>query len=223
MGYLSHIEIGFSFFMYLEMKKLKHDSTGEKPSFLLYGVDCRSPTEAALMPPSDATVKDLDIADYREQVVMTLSSARETAVQARRKAQGRYKRNYDKKAKCSSFKVGDWVFVRFPQEESGHLRKLSCPWHGPPYRIISLSGPDACVSSYYHLSRVKLSPPNLPAGFYWYGGKKKCLGHIPKWVDQLLQDEDTNPSTSVDKEETAKENSDEETQGSWERGLLITK
>ncbi len=29
--------------------------------------------------------------------------------------------------------------------------------------------------------------------------------------------------TSVDKEETAKENSDEETQGSWERGLLITK
>ncbi len=107
MGYLSHIEIGFSFFMYLEMKKLKHDSTGEKPSFLLYGVDCRSPTEAALMPPSDATVKDLDIADYREQVVMTLSSARETAVQARRKAQGRYKRNYDKKAKCLSFKVGE--------------------------------------------------------------------------------------------------------------------
>ncbi len=60
------------------------------------------------------------------------------------------------------------MFVRFPQEESGRLRKLSCPWHGHPYRITSLSGPDACVSSYYHLPRVKLSPPNLPAGFYWY-------------------------------------------------------
>ncbi len=62
---------------------------------------------------------------------MTLSSARETAVQGIRKAQGRYKRNYDKKAKCSSFKVGDCVFVRFPQEQSGRLRKLSRPWHGP--------------------------------------------------------------------------------------------
>ena len=27
-----------------------HNSTGEKPSFLLFGVDCRSPTEAALVP-----------------------------------------------------------------------------------------------------------------------------------------------------------------------------
>lgn len=29
-----------------------HESTGEKPSFLLCGHDCRSPTEAALFPPS---------------------------------------------------------------------------------------------------------------------------------------------------------------------------
>ena len=27
-----------------------HSSTGEKPSFLLYGMDCRSPTEAAHLP-----------------------------------------------------------------------------------------------------------------------------------------------------------------------------
>ncbi len=185
-------------------RNIPHDSTGEKPSFLLYGVDCRSPTEAALMPPSDVTMNDIDVADYREQVVLTLSSARETAVQAIRKAQGRYKHNYDRKAKCSSFKVGDWVFVRFPQEESGRLRKLSRPWHGP-YRITS---PDVCL--YYlkiHLSRVKLSPPNLPAGFYWYGGKKKCLGHIPKWVDQLLIDEEA--KETGDEEPAAEEHSDE--------------
>ena len=29
-----------------------HESTGEKPSFLLFGIDCRTPTEAALLPPS---------------------------------------------------------------------------------------------------------------------------------------------------------------------------
>ena len=30
-----------------------HTSTGEKPSFLLYGIDCRSPTEAAYLPTED--------------------------------------------------------------------------------------------------------------------------------------------------------------------------
>ena len=34
---------------------------------------------------------------------------------------------------------------------------------------------------------MKLCPPNLPAGFYWYGGNKKSLGHIPKWVDEMLK------------------------------------
>jgi hypothetical protein len=28
-----------------------HDSTGEKPSFLLFGTDCRTPSEDVLLPP----------------------------------------------------------------------------------------------------------------------------------------------------------------------------
>ena len=175
-----------------------HESTGEKPSFLLYGVDCRTPTEAALLLPSDATIRDLDLADYREQVVLTLQSARDLAVRAIKKAQDRYKRHYDTGARCTSFKIGDWVFVRFPQEETGRLRKLSRPWHGP-YRITTLSGPDVCVTGVYHpdskmkihMSRVKLSPQGLPTGFYWYGGNRKSLGHVPTWVDGILQNDST--------------------------------
>ena len=30
-----------------------HESTHEKPSFLLFGLDCQSPTEAALLPPRE--------------------------------------------------------------------------------------------------------------------------------------------------------------------------
>ena len=110
-------------------------------SFLLYGVDCRSPTQAALLPPSDVTVQSLDVADYREQVVYTLSTTRKMAVQAIRRAQGGYKRSYDRKARCRSFKIEDWVFVRFPQDETGKCRKLSRPWH-VPYRVTALSDPD---------------------------------------------------------------------------------
>ena len=55
-----------------------HDSTGEKPSFLLFGWDCRSPTEAALLP-VDESVQYTTVADYREELVHSLSSARQLA------------------------------------------------------------------------------------------------------------------------------------------------
>ena len=32
-------------------------------------------------------------------------------------------------------------------------------------------------------------PLYLPAGFYWYGGNKKSLGHTPSWVAELLIDD----------------------------------
>ena len=36
-----------------------HESTGEKPSFLLFGIDCRSPTESAFLPVNK--IKEVDI------------------------------------------------------------------------------------------------------------------------------------------------------------------
>ena len=47
-----------------------HESTGEKPSFLLFGIDCRSPTEAALLPPTPIQVTD--VSDCREELVFCL-------------------------------------------------------------------------------------------------------------------------------------------------------
>ena len=38
-----------------------------------------------------------------------------------------------------------------------------------------------------------MPPPNLPAGFYWYGGNKKSLGHTPSWVAELLIDDHALP------------------------------
>ena len=47
---------------------LQHDSTHEKPSFLLFGMDCRSPTEPAFLPA--ALPQPTDISDYREELMM---------------------------------------------------------------------------------------------------------------------------------------------------------
>ena len=41
-----------------------------------------------------------------------------------------------------------------------------------------------------HQSRVTECPPEFPAGFYWYGGKGHGPGRPPKWVEQLLSNED---------------------------------
>ena len=168
-----------------------HESTGEKPSFLLYGHDCHSPTEAALLPPGG--MEPVEVEDYREEMVLALSEGRALAVRSIRKAQQRYKRQYDKKAVPSNVRVGDWVFVYFPQQETGKMRKLSRPWFGP-FRVCSRDGPDVTVTRVYrpsepiqiHLTRVVPCPPCLPAGFYWYGSKCRSPDNPPKWVDALL-------------------------------------
>ena len=52
-----------------------HEATKEKPSYLLFGTDCRSPTEAAFLPIEP--VEYTDIAEYKEEIVLSLSSARD--------------------------------------------------------------------------------------------------------------------------------------------------
>ena len=80
------------------------------------------------------------------------------------------------------------VLGRFPADETDKNRKLSRPWHGP-YRIVAIRDPDITVSKIYfprdkqitiHQSRVKHCTTDFLAGFYWYGGKQRVQGKIPK-------------------------------------------
>ena len=169
-----------------------HDTTGEKPSFLLFGWDCRSPTEAALLPVT--STEPTTIEDYREELILTLSSARETALENIKKAQQQYKRSYDRKSDDYTYRVGDWVLIRFPSEETGRLRKLSRPWHGP-YRVTSCNETNITAVKVYfpledsiqvHQLRVKPCPTGFTAGYYWYGTKRKGPGRPPRWVQDVL-------------------------------------
>jgi len=174
-------------------RNVPHESTGEKPSFLMFGVDLRTPTEAALLPPTPLESGDID--DYREEVALSLSSARKLAADSIQRAQQKYRIAYDRKAKERNYRVGDWVLVKFPQEEKGKLKKLSRPWHGP-YRVVSRSDPDLTVSKVYypqegeiqvHQTRISPCPPHFPAGYFWYGSRRHSPGRPPKWVQNLLQ------------------------------------
>ena len=77
-----------------------------------------------------------------------LSSAQKFAAKANQEAQRRYKHQYDKSSTPPKYQIGGWVFVYFPSEETGRLRKLSWPWHGL-YRIISRDDPDVLLLPKY--------------------------------------------------------------------------
>ena len=63
--------------------------------------------------------------------MFSLTSAHQLAAQSVEKAQQRYKKYYDRHAKSVEYRVGDWIFIRFPAEKTGRNRKMSHPWHGP--------------------------------------------------------------------------------------------
>ena len=108
---------------------MPHEATQEKPLFLLFGVDCKSPIEATLLPPE--TLEPADVSDYREDLVLSLSTACTLAANSIKKTQRCYKAQYDKKTRPVNHRIRDWVLVRFPYEESGNQRKVSRSWHGP--------------------------------------------------------------------------------------------
>ena len=135
----------------------------------------------------------MDVDDYRQEMPLSLSSARDIAAASIQKAQGRYKKSHDKRCFTHQYKIGRWILIRFPQKKTGRKRKLSRPWHGP-YRVVSLRGPNVVASKVYfpdngtiqvHLSRVCGCPKEFPGGFYWYGGRQAGPGRPPRWLDSL--------------------------------------
>ena len=172
---------------------MPHDTTGEKPSFHLFGWDYKSPSEAAMLPPDGA--QPTAVADYRQELIESLSTARQTALHSISRSQKKYKKQYDRKSDSYQYRVGDWVLIHYPSEETGRLRKLSRPWHGP-YRITAYDSTSVTAVKVYFPREdavkvhLKPCPDALLAGYYWYGNKRKGPGRPPKWVEKILSDRD---------------------------------
>ena len=72
---------------------------GKSLNFLLFGVDCRSPTEAAYLPVGNMYATTM--ANYQEELMVSLSSAHNLAQKTIQQIQAKYKQNYD----CSARKT----------------------------------------------------------------------------------------------------------------------
>ena len=81
-----------------------HEDTGEKPLYLLFGFDCRSPTKATLLTPTPITATE--VTDYHRRLTESLAHARELAAVLIQKVQKCYKTQYGKKTRESRYNVG---------------------------------------------------------------------------------------------------------------------
>ena len=154
------------------------ESTRESPFFLLYGRDPRLPTETAVSHPT--TPYQVDISDYRTELIAQLSDAWETAHQNIHVAQHKQKCQHDKKSRDVKLNVGDRVMVHMKGTVKGKAWKFSRPYHGP-YRVITVTGTNAEVrlvddptadSIFVSLDRVKPCYPELP-DVSWTGHTKR--------------------------------------------------
>ena len=79
------------------------ESTRENPFFLLYGRDPSLPTETAV---SHLTIPyQVDLSDYRTELIAHLSDTWETAHQNIHIAQHKQKRQYDRKSRDVKLKI----------------------------------------------------------------------------------------------------------------------
>ena len=155
--------------------------SGRETFFSTVWFDYHHLTEAALLPPKSS--RPTDVSDYRKELVLSLSLARALPNKANIKSQSHQKPQYDKQAFSLKLRVGDWMFICFPEDKTGKLRKLSTPWRGP-YQIIDRNDPDISTKKLFfpdsamqvHQSRVQKYPSSFPKDVYFLKVEQCELG-----------------------------------------------
>ena len=115
------------------------ESTELTPFMLLHGREAVLPTQDALFP-----VTPIQGDHYLSELTEKLSSAWKLAQENIRKAQGKQKRCYDRRAKKVKYQVGDKVLLYMPATCTGELRKLALPNRGP-YLIKEIGSSGATI------------------------------------------------------------------------------
>ena len=130
----------------------------------MYGRDPRLPTGTILE--ESRTTYLIDMEDYRTELLINLTKARQLALESIKLAQEKQRTFYDLQTSCRlQYRVGDRVMVFMPSETTGKDRKLARPYHGP-YRVVNLTDTNA---------EVKLiEKPKEPSIFVALERLRKC-------------------------------------------------
>lgn len=142
------------------MRTHKNISTNETPYFLTYGRDCLFPDDLVSQSPRFSYNENETYGEkLQRQLIEVFAEARK---QLHKTAEQREKQ-YNKKTKPVTFKVGDQVLLHNPVFKKGLTPKLGYPWKGP-YQIVDqtspvnfkLQKPGTDKFSIVHANRLKL-------------------------------------------------------------------
>ena len=112
-------------------------STQHSPFFLLYGREMRLPIDTALIPKPTLAQ---DFRRHLSKVLQNLEISRKIAADNIRKAQEKYKEQYDKRSGMPTFQPADRVWLYCSKVPVGKAPKLHRKWVGPYF--ISQTGPN---------------------------------------------------------------------------------
>jgi len=111
------------------------ETTGYKPSYLMYLRDINLPIDLDFIQP---TSQLMDEPDYVTIMTERLATVYKKARLQIKYSQEQYKEQYDKNAKPHDFKVGDKVRIWTPTTKKGLSPKLSRPYKGP-YEVVRVT------------------------------------------------------------------------------------
>jgi hypothetical protein len=148
------------------------ESTGEKPSYLMFGRDVRLPMDVSLDPQPSTKIDPLD---YRAELITRLERAWSLARENILRAQQRQIANYRNTGSNREFQIGQQVWIYTPKVRKGTVRKFAKNWFGP-YRIIEKlsninyrvrSNGNQIVEQVVHIARMKpyFDPKDRPSPF----------------------------------------------------------
>lgn len=145
-------------------------STEYSPFFMLYGREMRLPVDTVLQP-KDHLPQDYKI--HLGRMLQNLETCRKLAKENIERAQQKYKHQYDKRAKPTTFRTAQRVWLYCTKVPTGRAPKLHRKWVGPYY--ITMMGPNNTfklrnaitnfeVKSLVHAMRLKpyYDPNNRP-------------------------------------------------------------
>ena len=130
----------------------QHSSTGYSPFYLMFVRQPRLAIDVCLDLEQVTESSGNEETSYIKSLRQRLSMAFELAVEASRKANGKQKKQYDRKARSAVLQPGDLVLVRLLAFQGKH--KLSNRWEKEPYIVVSQPDPSIPV----HLVKLEKGP-----------------------------------------------------------------
>lgn len=158
------------------------ESTQLSPFMILFGRECKLPIDTELIPPSSKTTTSNQTL---ERIMYNFDVTRKIAKENIQASQGKYKAQYDKKAKVPEFQEGQKVWLYCAKKQVGLSPKMCHKWLGPYYIC------EARQNFTYTLRRcsdnkLMVSPVHANRLKHYHDPKDRP-SHIPQGVDESNQ------------------------------------